>query len=243
MGPAGLLACERTLRGHKRLILRGHKRFVWSLTGWEGKVASGSEDRSVRVWDTGTGAHDATLPGRCGTVLALAGHGGRLFGASRECAIRLWELRGAWAALRTVQAYGRRARQHPLSLAVSGSQLVSGSAGVAWEARAWDLATLELQHTLPQPAGPAFAVAPAVDGGCVGAVGCGGGGVGGDGERGGGVGSCVEEEAWQQARGIEAGEHDWRVVPFATLEHMRAVGTHYGPTRMHWAYTAMPSEG
>ena len=33
------------------------------------------------------------------------------------------------------------------------------------------------------------------------------------------------------------------VAPYATLEHMRTVGTHYGPTRMHRAYTAAPSEG
>jgi hypothetical protein len=33
------------------------------------------------------------------------------------------------------------------------------------------------------------------------------------------------------------------VAPYATLEHVRAVGTHYWPTRMLRACTATPSEG
>ena len=33
------------------------------------------------------------------------------------------------------------------------------------------------------------------------------------------------------------------VALYETLEHMRVVGTHYRPTRMHQAYNATPSEG
>jgi WD40 repeat protein len=107
----------------------------------------------------GTGAHDATLIGHEGAVWSLAVHGDRLFSASEDGTIREWAL-GTWAAVRTVEAYGRGGRQVPYCLAVSGSKLISGSAYRAiadqaqqYEVRVWDLGTLESEDTLPQPAG------------------------------------------------------------------------------------------
>jgi WD40 repeat protein len=149
MRAAGPWTCERTLLGHTD--------WVWSLTVWKDKVLSGSCDKSIRVWDVETGEHDATLTGHTGGVCGLAVHGDRLFSASDDGTIRVWAL-GTWAALRMVDAYGRRTGQYPRCLAVSGSQLVSGSIasgdyGGQKEVRVWGLETLNLQHTLPQPAG------------------------------------------------------------------------------------------
>jgi WD40 repeat protein len=108
----------------------------------------------IRVWDAGTGALDATLAGHSGGVLALVVHGDRLLSASRDGTIRAWAL-GTWAGLRTVEAYGREERRFPICLAVSGSKLVSGSAGFGvrgqGEVRVWGLAELDLQQTLRQP--------------------------------------------------------------------------------------------
>ena len=151
MGAGASWPCERTLVGHADLVV--------SLATWLDKVLSGSWDASVRVWDMGTGAHDATLTGHEDTIYGLAVHGDRLFSASFDGTIREWAM-GTWAAVRTVQAYERGWRQYPCCLAVSGSKLISGSAGrdgaeeaVQYDVRVWDLGTLECEHTLRQPAG------------------------------------------------------------------------------------------
>ncbi len=108
--------CERSLLGHTGA--------VWSLAGWQVKVASGSDDGRIRVWDVGTGAHDATLAGHSLGVRALVVHGDRLLSASRDGTIRAWAV-GTWAGLRTAEAWGQGTRQWPGCLAVSGSKLVS----------------------------------------------------------------------------------------------------------------------
>ncbi len=58
------------------------------------------------------------------------------------------------------EAYEQEGRQIPRCLAVIGSKLISGSAdngdadeAQRYEVRAWDLGTLECEHTLPQAAG------------------------------------------------------------------------------------------
>ena len=73
---------------------------------------------------------------------------------------------GTWAGLRTVEACGQGTWQWPRCLAVSGSKLVSGSigSGSQREVRVWGLEELELQHTLPQPAGSDVRARLVVDG-------------------------------------------------------------------------------
>jgi hypothetical protein len=103
--------------------------------GGGGVLLSGSVDRTVRVWCVMTGAQLATLRGHAGAVTALAtAPAARLLAsASEDRTVRLWALGtgqgggGAWAALRTVEAYGPDAGQFVLSLAVSSRQLVGGS--------------------------------------------------------------------------------------------------------------------
>jgi WD40 repeat protein len=157
-----LCTCERTLLGHTHS--------VGSLAGWQDKVLSGSLDKSIRVWDVGTGAHEATLLGHTRGVCGLAVHGDRLFSASRDCTIRAWAL-GTWVGLRTVEAYRVTGHpyclgQYPHFLAVSGSQLISGSCGAdaQHEVQVWGLETLDLQHTLPLPTGQNVGALLAVEG-------------------------------------------------------------------------------
>ncbi len=62
-----------------------------------------------------------------------------------------------WACVQTVQTYAAGSAQYIGSLAVSGSTLVGGSCSIPsgteeYEARVWDLETLEPMHTLRQPA-------------------------------------------------------------------------------------------
>jgi WD40 repeat protein len=159
--------------GRTERSLLGHTGWVWSLAGWQDKVASGSNDGSIRVWDVGTGAHDATLTGHTKAVRALVVHGDRLLSASEDGTIRAWAV-GTWAGLRTVEAWGQGTERFPRCLAVSGSKLVSGSwayDGSQAEVRVWGLEELELQQTLPQPAGSDVRALVAVDGEVWGVVG------------------------------------------------------------------------
>ena len=63
MGPWPEWPCERTL--------------TWfaSLAHWDGKLISGSWDRTIRVWELETGGLDATLTGHRGSVNGLLVHG------------------------------------------------------------------------------------------------------------------------------------------------------------------------
>jgi WD40 repeat protein len=63
MGAAGPWPCSRTLVG----LDDG----VTVVAAWEGKVLSGSMDRTIRVWDAGTGALESTLEGHREWVASL----------------------------------------------------------------------------------------------------------------------------------------------------------------------------
>ncbi len=157
--------------------LLGHTGWVRSLAGWRDKVASGSSDGSIRVWDVGTGAHDATLAGHSGAVTALVVHGDRLLSASQDGTIRAWAL-GTWEELRMVEAYREGVELFPSCLAVSGAKLLSGSwrsssskHSTRSEVQVWGLEDLDLQQTLVQPDGTDVFDLLAVDGEVWGGVG------------------------------------------------------------------------
>jgi WD40 repeat protein len=143
---------------------------VWSLAGWRDsdKVACGLGYGGIRVWDVGTGALDATLKGHSGAVTALVVHEDRLLSASEDGTIRAWGVGGAWAALRTVEAYGEGLKGPYLRcLAVSGSKLVSGAVSVDGsraEVRVWGLEELDLQQTLALLSNSSVYALAAVDG-------------------------------------------------------------------------------
>ena len=134
----GMPHCERALIGHTEEVN--------SVAVWQDKVVSGSSDDTIRVWDVGTGAHDATLVGHTGGVEALVVHGDRLLSASMDGTIRAWAV-GTWVALRTVEAWGQGTGHIPLCLAVSGSKLVCGSRGPGEGGlHVWGLEELDLQE-------------------------------------------------------------------------------------------------
>ena len=119
---------------------------------------SGSEDRSIRVWGVGSGAHEATLEGHSGAVTAMVVHGRRLISAAADGTMRIWGV-GTWELLRTVVAYPADSDEYISCLSVSGWHLVSGSCTAdeieekRYEVGVWELERLECEHRLPQPPG------------------------------------------------------------------------------------------
>ncbi len=119
------------------------------MATWGGKVASGSGDKTIRVWDVGAGTH---------AVVALVACGPRLISSSRDKTVKVWSM-ATWTCAQTVQTYPAGSPQFIRRLAVSGPTLVGGSSSNLHsrteerEARVWDLETLEPLHTLRQPAG------------------------------------------------------------------------------------------
>jgi WD40 repeat protein len=149
-GAVSAWRCERTLAGHGGEVI--------CVATWGGKMASGSGDKRIRVWDVGAGTLEQMLAGHEGAVVALATCGQRLISSSVDRTVKVWSM-ATWACVHTVQTYAAGSAQLIWSLAVSGPTLVGGSLRnphsrtEEYEVRVWDLETLEPLHTLRQGAG------------------------------------------------------------------------------------------
>jgi hypothetical protein len=119
---ASRLAGERT----SRVLGSGHKRPVTALTVLDdGRLASASHDRTIRVWNTDTGAEPLVLTGHEGAVTALAAlPGGRLVSGSKDKTVRVWQV---------VDSSSRVVARHPGKVtalaALADGRVVSASKG------------------------------------------------------------------------------------------------------------------
>ena len=79
--------------GRLSATLEGHAGNVYSLAVLEGgRLASGSRDQMIKIWDLATGACVATLEGHEDMVLSLAVlEGRRLASGSRDEKINVWD--------------------------------------------------------------------------------------------------------------------------------------------------------
>jgi WD40 repeat protein len=75
--------------------LEGHGDWVTSVafSADGGRLASGSEDNTVKVWDAATGACMQTLEGHDGfmTSVAFSADGGRLASGSEDNTVKVWD--------------------------------------------------------------------------------------------------------------------------------------------------------
>jgi WD40 repeat protein len=119
-------------------------------------LASGSEDGSVRVWDTETGMERGTLGGHAGPVEAIAYHpdGASLATAGQDRTIKLWEAR---TCKERVTLRGHKGAVLAVAYSPDGDILASGSEdGMV---RLWNARTGEGLGILKGHAGPVRSLA------------------------------------------------------------------------------------
>ena len=123
----------------------------------DGKIlASGSEDRSVRLWHIATGEcaeilHEHTKPVR---AVAFSPNGNFLASGSEDQTVRLWDM-NTWKCLTILNCFGKQDEESNWvwSVAFSPDGQILASAGEDGTIRLWDIQTGEYLDTL-QPDRP-----------------------------------------------------------------------------------------
>jgi WD40 repeat protein len=105
--------------GAETARLEGHSGPVWTLCVLpDGRLASGSYDNTIRLWDVTAGAETARLEGHSGSVAALCMlPDGRLASGSWDNTIRLWDVTAGLVDLTGVgglDAFERNWSRHSL---------------------------------------------------------------------------------------------------------------------------------
>jgi WD40 repeat protein len=125
------------------------------------RLASGSYDHTVRLWDPATGQCLQTLEGHSSGVRTLASSpdGSRLASGSEDHTVRLWDLATA-QSLQTLE--GHRGWMNTLAFSLDGSRLASGSDDRT--VRLWNPATGKCLQTLEGHSGWVYTLAFSPDG-------------------------------------------------------------------------------
>ena len=126
---------------------QGHQNWICSVVfSHDGQyLASGSADRTVKVWDVSTGKCLHTLAGHTNWVMSVAfsPDGAYLASGSADHTIKLWEV-ATGKCLHTLAEHARGVWS--IAFSPTGDSLVSGS--VDRTVKVWDPETGECQHTL-----------------------------------------------------------------------------------------------
>jgi sterol desaturase/sphingolipid hydroxylase (fatty acid hydroxylase superfamily) len=153
--PRPALPHDLTLTGHTAAVLS----VAISADGQ--RIASGSEDRTVKVWDAATGQDLATLTGHARPVrsVALTADGKHVISGSYDKTVKVWDaVTGAEQRTLTGHTGG------VLSVAAAADERPIVSGGGDFLAKVWDAATGAEVLTLTGPPGAVLSVAVSGDG-------------------------------------------------------------------------------
>ncbi|KAM6516695.1 hypothetical protein FALCPG4_014868 [Fusarium falciforme] len=148
-------ACLQTLEGHGGAV----ESVAFSADGQ--RLASGSGDRTVKVWDVATGACVQTLEGHGDWVrsVAFSADGQRLASGSDDRTVKVWDA-ATGACVQTLEGHGHSVTS--VALSADGRRLASGS----WDktVKVWDAATGACVQTLEGHGDLVLSVAFSADG-------------------------------------------------------------------------------
>ncbi|KAL8353836.1 hypothetical protein RB601_003595 [Gaeumannomyces tritici] len=148
-------ACLQTLEGHGGSV----SSVAFSPDGQ--RLASGSGDNTVKLWDAATGACLQTLEGHSDEVLSVAfsPDGQRLASASYDKTVKLWDA-ATGACLQTLE--GHSSSVSSIAFSPDGQRLASGSDDET--VKLWDAATGACLQTLEGHSSSVSSVAFSPDG-------------------------------------------------------------------------------
>ena len=115
-------SADKKTRGHSG---NGFRAVTFSKDGQ--RLASGSDDKTVKIWDTATGQEIRTLPGHVLRVwsVAFSPDGTRLASVGGDTIIKLWDA-ASGQEIRTFQGHTQPVRS--VAFSPDGTRLVSASA-------------------------------------------------------------------------------------------------------------------
>jgi len=126
--------------GKQLKTFKGHTAAVWgvALSPDARRVATASEDRTVKIWDAATGSVVRTLSGHTNHVRAVTftPDGARLLSAGLDNTARLWD---AATGSQLLSVKGHVNGVYAVACAPSGRRFLT--TGGDWQAKLWDAAT------------------------------------------------------------------------------------------------------
>eukprot|EP00301_Raphidiophrys_heterophryoidea_P002440 c11139_g1_i2.p1 GENE.c11139_g1_i2~~c11139_g1_i2.p1 ORF type:complete len:689 (-),score=162.55 c11139_g1_i2:202-2010(-) len=144
-----------------RHLLRGHAGSVYALLVLDVRpkdhtqrsekfLVSGSDDKTIAVWNLEAWQCERVLVGHEGPVLALASTGQYLLSGSLDTTIRVWDCEGGWVCVRSLSSVHRDA-VWSMAVSVECERLVSSSVDgsvVVWDTKTWLCEKLLTARTL-----------------------------------------------------------------------------------------------